>query len=141
MKKFLDISLHAEKVAFEWQEAMKIHIAPTNLKDWSLCLQLLQDDLVEVVGFRCKSTRATIQISRATGEFSSFASDASAVRVALTPADLDVARHFFLRYYRDGVATVDHVDFETKEGHYITLSVDEWMPPVSSEDAERRLSM
>jgi len=36
---------------------------------------------------------------------------------------------------------VDHIDIETEEGAYVIFSVEESVPPVSSEEAKRRLDM
>lgn len=63
----------------------------------------------------------------------------------LTRNNLDYVHQFFLKYYRDGVAEVDHLDLEAVDaetGHeeiYITFQVSESRPPLSPEEAKKRL--
>jgi hypothetical protein len=63
----------------------------------------------------------------------------------LTQTSLDYVHRFFLKYYRDGIADVDHIDVEAtdadtgKSGEYIKFRVPDWKQPVSPKEAERRL--
>jgi hypothetical protein len=52
-------------------------------------------------------------------------------------------RCFFLRYFRDGFAEVDHVDIDdtANAGGYLTFVVSEFAPPVSPDEAKRRLGL
>jgi len=65
----------------------------------------------------------------------------------ITPSDLDYLLHFFLKYYRDGVAEVDHLDLQVSSGtsgepeSYITFVVPDAVLPVSEEEARKRLGL
>ena len=59
----------------------------------------------------------------------------------LTTSDLDFVRHFFLRFYRDGLAEVDHIDVQTGDGGYIIFCAELSVPPLSAEEAERLLGV
>jgi hypothetical protein len=73
----------------------------------------------------------------------SFKSDTSLVE--LTPMGLKYMQYFFLRYYRDGVAKVDHIDIEAIgidseiTDVYLTMRVGSSRPSVSPEEAKQRL--
>ncbi len=141
MRKFADIAVLVEEVVVEEQSLVRIHVAPASLKDWCLCLQLLNDNLVEAFTVRRVSSVKTMQVGRGEGGYSDTTCDANGLALKLSARDLDFARHFFLRYYRDAAAEVDHIDIETEEGGYVIFSVEESVPPVSSEEAKRRLDM
>ena len=141
MRKFADISLAVEEVIVEGQPLVRIRVTPVNLRDWCLCLQLLQDSMIEAFTFRRENSSRRMQVARSAGNRSAVTGDADAPGLALSAPDLEFVRHFFLRYYRDGAAEVDHIDIETEEGGYIIFAVDESLPPVSSEEAKRRLGL
>jgi hypothetical protein len=61
--------------------------------------------------------------------------------LTLTPGALDFVRHFFLRYYRDGVAEVDHIDVQNCDGGYTTICAQDSAPAVSEKEAKRRLGL
>jgi hypothetical protein len=66
-------------------------------------------------------------------------------RVAMTRNNLEYVQHFFLKYYRDGVAEVDHLDLQAIDAEtgdkevYVTFRAPESKPPVTPEEARRRL--
>jgi hypothetical protein len=67
-------------------------------------------------------------------------------RLRITLSDLDYLRHFFLKYYRDGVGEVDHVDLEVASATEssdasITFKVPEAVLPLSAEEAKKRLGL
>lgn len=141
MKKFVKTSVPIEEIELDGQSAVEINISPANLRDWCLCLQLLHDKLVEALVFPQSSPSRQVEIT--CGKKSNFGLKVSSDRleVIFCERDLDYARHFFLRYYRDGAAEVDHIDIQTEHGDYITITVEEYAPPVSPEEARRRLGM
>jgi hypothetical protein len=141
MKKFVDISLLLDQVLVEGQPLVRIHVAHATLRDFCLCLQLLHDGLTEAFAFRRKGSSKRAQVVLGEGSRSVVKDRADTLDLAMSASDLDFARHFFLRYYRDGATEVDHIDIETQDGGYITFSVDRFLPAVSSEEAKRRLGI
>lgn len=141
MRKFVDIAFAVEEVVVEEQSLVRIHVAPASLKDWCLCLQLLNDNLIEAFTIRRASSARTVQVGRGEGSCSDTMHGTNGLALKLSGRDLDFARHFFLRYYRDGAAEVDHIDIEMEEGGYVIFSVGKSVPPVSPEEAKRRLAM
>jgi hypothetical protein len=66
------------------------------------------------------------------------------LHVELMEPDLGYVGAYLLRFYRDGVAAVDHIDVEAKiEGTngYITFYVESFVPPVTEQEARRRLGL
>ena len=141
MRKFADISLAVEEVVVETQPLVRVHVTSMNLRDWCLCLQLLQEHLVEAFTFRRNSSSQDVEFMCGTVSGCRLTREHGRAAVSLSTRDLDFIRHFFLRYYRDGVAEVDHIDIETDGGGYIILGVEESVPPIPEEDVKRRLGM
>ena len=141
MKKFLDHPLWVETVTVEEQPILRIRVLKPVLGDWCLSLQLLQDRLVEGFVFRQNRSLQKIEFRVNSTERTSIKVDEARVEVGFSLGDLDFLRHFFLRYYRDDVADVDHVDLETGSGGYVIFSVNDFHPPVSADEARRRLGM
>jgi hypothetical protein len=69
------------------------------------------------------------------------------VAIQLTATELERLVDFFLRYYRDGVVEVDHIDIEANENvpgrmdAYVTIFVQDYRPSVSAEEAKRKLGV
>lgn len=73
--------------------------------------------------------------------------DSESLHVELSKQELGYWLHFFLRYYRDGAAEVDHIDVEYTEANaslseaWLILKFPNAKPPVSAEEACRRLGL
>jgi hypothetical protein len=141
MKKFLKEALHVEQAVADGQSLMRISVPTQHLKDWCLCLQLLKENLIEAFVHPCESSSQRIEITRGGTERCEIVIQHDRVSAQLCDRDLDFVCHFFLRYYRDGIAEVDHIDIETADGGYLTLATEESIDPISSEEAKRRLGM
>lgn len=65
----------------------------------------------------------------------------------LSSQELEYWLSFFLRGFRDGMAEVDHIDVETdspsstEPSGFFVLKVPDAVPPVSAEEARRRLGL
>ena len=75
MRKFTNLSLKVESLTLGGQSLLRVHVTRAALPDWSICLQLLQENLVEAVGFRRLDSSDRIEIYVVTGSQSSIASD------------------------------------------------------------------
>jgi hypothetical protein len=96
-----------------------------------------------------RSSRFSVQI----GVFDSLSQRAKllelgdmSVKIAISSQELDYWLAFFLRYFRDGFAEVDHIDVEMDESEVaekvmLTLKVDEAVSPVSEDEARKRLRL
>jgi len=66
--------------------------------------------------------------------------------MSLTHNDLDYILHFFLKYFRDGVADVDHIDLDVvsdsdSQQSTIKFQVRDSIGPVSAKEAKKRLGL
>lgn len=135
------LPIPCDYVVVDGQVLARIHIARANLKEWCLALQLLQDELIKAVSIECPITQQRMQISRDVENTVTCSGPSSSLKVTFDGNALNYARHFFLRYYRDGTAEVDHIDIETRFGGYITLAVEEFAPSLSPGEARKRLGI
>lgn len=143
MKKFLKLDLSVDSSLIDGQPILNVSVPPGSVRDWLICLHLLQDNLIEACVFSNDSAASKLEIRLAASSNWKVGSQSGHFVASLAPSALDYLRSFFARYYRDGVAEVDHIDVETDEPKmgYITLSVHEHLPPVSGDEVRRRLGM
>lgn len=141
MRKFVELSLVVENLKVEGQSFLKVNVSNEVLRDWALSLELLHERLVEAMVFPCCGSFTGIELKIADGNESEFRENKGRLIISLSAQALDFVRHFFLRYYRDEVAEVDHIDIENSDGGYITFFVDRFQPPVSANEVKRRLGI
>lgn len=138
MKKAISLPLQVEAVTIDNQSLMRVHVPNEAIADYCLCLQLLLEGLVERLVFSTKSCRTEFSLD---SESHFNLQSKSQYSISFKRRDCEYVASFFLRCYRDGFAEVDHIDVETPTGGYITLSVDSFAPPVSADEARRRLGI
>lgn len=150
MKKLLKIPLRLKLVQHSGQTVLNIEFETAAVADWCLGLCLLKEKLIAVLLVYEETGRGKLQIQLAdqtkhrTKTQANFESEA--VRVTMTPDDLDYLLHFFLKCFRDGVAEVDHLDLDVQsqtnnEDSTITFKVPESVQPLSAEEAKKRLGL
>ena len=143
MKKFLKLELPVNSSVVDGQPILEVSVPRESLKDWLLCIYLLQDDLIEACVFSDHRAGSKLEIRLGASCEWKAGTQSGYFTTLLTDSALGYLRSFFARYYRDGVAEVDHIDIGSDEPEfgYITISVDEHLPPVSSDEARRRLGI
>ena len=113
----------------------------------ALSLCLLRHALVDAVVFRPQKGAWVLRIVRAEESDESWVRKYGDLRVEvrLGLRELERWTFFFLRYYRDGMAEVDHIDTSARWDYGgecdLTLKVSKYTPPVSEEEARRRLGL
>jgi hypothetical protein len=143
MKKFLKLELLVDSSLIDDQSILNISVPPGSVKDWLLCLLLIQDNLVEACVFGDDRARSKLEVRLGESCEWKMGSQSGHFMMLLTESALGCLIGFFGRYYRDGIAEVDHIDIESikpKFG-YITVRVDEHSQPLSSEEVKRRLGI
>jgi hypothetical protein len=149
MNKHLPLPVNVELVRHPGQVVLCLLFRGEAVQDWCLGLCLLKEGLIETLSVADEQQKMGVKI-RLTAKPAidsmarvNFKPDVS--QIELTRANLDYLQHFFLRYYRDGVADVDHIDLEAINGDtgakdiYVTFKVPDSRPTVRPEEAERRL--
>jgi hypothetical protein len=150
MKKQLSLALRLKLVRHPGQTVLNIEFEKEALADWCLGLCLLKEGLIPILLVQERTAKGKLEIQltgqteHRTRTLASFESNVS--RVRMTPDDLDYLLHFFLKYFRDGVAEVDHLDLDVEsqtnnQDSTITFKVPESAQPLSAEEAKKRLGL
>ena len=150
MKPPLKLPLRLKLVRHPGQTVLNIEFETRALADWCLGLCLLKEELIPVLVVHEEAAKGKLEIQLA-GQTKHRAKtqasfESGATRVRLAPDDLDCLLHFFLKYFRDGVAEVDHLDLDVEsqtnnQDSTITFKVPESAQPLSAEEAKRRLGL
>lgn len=150
MEKQINLPIRLELVRYPEQTVLNVEFQKEALADWCLGLCLLKEGLITVLLVREEAAKGTLEIQLAkptkprTRAQASFRPEATLVK--LTPHDLDYLLHFFLKYFRDGVAEVDHLDMDVEslsdnQDSTIVFKVPASVPPLSAEAARMRLGV
>jgi hypothetical protein len=150
MNKRIKVSIKMELKEYPGQKVFVVSFRSDAVESWCLGLCLLEAELIEhlivseEVGKKHLEVRVRSSTERDRMPHISVGSDATSY-IELTRDGLRYIRKFFLEYYRDGAAQVDHLDLEaidTSTGRNtvsITFEVPDSKPPVSPEEAKARL--
>ncbi len=150
MKKYLKLPLDLGLSEYPGQSVFYIRLRREALSDWCLGLCLLKNHLIEVLVVAEELGKHEVELQmlgkadRAANAQADFRPNTPQLKLTLTQLDYLLA--FFLRYYRDGGAAVDHVDLQTtaigtgSQDAYITVTVPDSVPPMTPEELRRRLS-
>ncbi|MGC1614900.1 MAG: hypothetical protein WA736_09445 [Candidatus Acidiferrum sp.] len=149
MTKRLQLSLEFELKNDQGQRLVLIFLSQESLPKLCLGLTLLSEGLVESFLTTDQTGKTTIEFSIGRhlkiGQFAPSSPSSKTGYVELTPNGLAYLLHFFLKYYRDGAAEVDHIDLQMvgkdtgRNDTYITFRVSDFKSPVSLEGARARL--
>lgn len=147
MKKYVRLPVRFETIRYPQQTAVYIWLGIDAVRDCSLGLALLKLGLINafVVGTMDGLHKIDLQVSASTPTDRiqcNLSPDGISLR--LTSNSVDYLLAMCLKYYRDGYAEVDHADLEATlepgdEDAYITIKFADFAPPVSAEEAKRRL--
>jgi hypothetical protein len=150
MTKHLKLPVHLELVRHPGQTVLNIRFENKALWEWCLALCLLKEGLIETLILREEGAKRKLEVelmSKVKERIKAHATfEAETTRIRITLDDLDYLLHFFLKYYRDGIAEVDHLDLEVLSAHEnqdasITFKVPESFQPVSAQEAKKRLGL
>lgn len=149
MKKHLRLQITKKKVEYGGERVLRILFAHEALRDWCLGLCLLKARLIRLLLISDEHGKKQLEIqvldtadiaARTLVDF-----ETEVTQLSISPSQLDYVSSFFLKYYRDGVAEVDHIDLDAvatdggSNGVGITLIVPDFAPPLSAEEAERKV--
>jgi hypothetical protein len=150
MNKNMKLPIDIEKIHHPGQIVLRLFIHPDALCDWCLGLSLLNNQLVDTLSVTGEKTKTGIGLSlggkkNTRGIIRLKFISSALTELEITKGDVEYLLHFFLRYYRDGMADVDHIDLPAvnsdtgDKGLYVTFKVQHSKPPVTPEEARRRL--
>lgn len=132
------------------QETIKVALAGVAAERFALGLCLLKerlaDTLVIVDRGGQRRLRLAWDVRLMPNERARISRERQLVEVQISTTELERLVVFFLKFARDGVAEVDHVDVEDQAkrsanfGSMVVLKVDRAKPPMSRDEAVRRLN-
>jgi hypothetical protein len=125
-----------------------IEIDDRNIPTLCLNLCLLERSLVDTIDIRDNDSNTILAISRSLhskkGGQNIVRWEGEKALLDVVPRELDYWLHWFLKYYRDGVADVNHIDVEaTGSGKSLSLmyKIAHTRPPMSEVEARKLLDM
>lgn len=142
------LPIHIEIVRHSTQTAVRLQFSRKCLSEWCLGLCLLREGLIDaftVTEEAAKNSNVKFLVGAKLGARSRVTLNEPCSEVVLTKNGLDHMCIFFLKYYRDGVADVDHLDLEAVDAEtggreiYITFQASESRTPMTPDEAKRRL--
>ena len=130
---------------------VRLSIPESSQTEFSLILTMLRYEVVEAIVIHnpedSRSQLVEIQFdSQHVNASPTFAFE-NRLKLTLTERDIDCWLTFFLRYCRDGVAEVDHLDLEAEsisdDGTQLSiiLAVENSQPSIPGDEARRLLGM
>lgn len=129
-----------------YQRVVMVDLTDVPISEWCLNLCLLKEELVDTLVFLVGKQKLKFEIANIEGSAGAHVFlHSNEVHVKVHPAELECWVNFFLQYYRDGVAEVDHIDVEAltigkePEDTYIIFTVKDALPGMSSEEARKML--
>jgi hypothetical protein len=149
MTKHLKLPLRLELVRYSGQTVLNIQFESKALSGWCLALCLLKEGLTAALVISEEGAKGKLELelmSEAKERRTHASFEAETARLRITSNDLDYLLHFFLKYYRDGFAEVDHLDLEVvaaneRQDASVTFKVPESAQPLSPEQAKKRLRL
>jgi len=141
MKKSIQLPIQVSSRTNDGHNALSVHVPPNSLNQWCLCLQLLHDELVDGCVFFFPPSKVKLELR--CGSLSTYQKNEATYVVFLTPNSLDCLRFFYLKYFKNGFAEVDHIDIDDPghKGGYLTFYASEYAAPVSADEARKRLGI
>jgi hypothetical protein len=126
-------------------------IDPEVNREWCLNLCLLREGLIESLTIIGDSAAYRLGISlepALSSRQGKVQCRPGGADVLISITELDYWLHFFLKYHRDGVGDINHIDVEipprepnSGRGLDLVLQVPDALPPISEDEARRRLGL
>ena len=157
MKKRFETRIEWKRRRQEPGISVRVHIPHEMHREFALLLAMLRYEVIEalVVDVPLQTEREPIEFRIESAPdivVSTFRQERGRVLVWLSVRDCEAWLAFLLRYCRDGVAVVDHLDLEIAERQHrraagvgsklcVTLQFEAARPPVPSDEARKLLGL
>ena len=126
-----------------------ISFSRSSIQEWCLGIILLKLHLIQtlIISNEHKQKCLEIQIFEAPerSSKSKVILNSTSYWISISQTQVEYILSFFLKYYRDGIAEVDHVDLDAidvENGNQevgITITVPDFAPSMTPEELDRRL--
>ena len=117
MIKLFEFGLDPEVVCYPDQLTVNLTVSWEDLSTACLAFCLLQEGLILKAIFKSRQSAVKVSIERLNSEpggLSRANTNENECQIFLSMDSLGCVQHFLLKYYRDGVAEVDHVDIQAR---------------------------
>ena len=115
MSKTLFLTSTLTDEVIDGQSVIALKLTQGDIRDLCLCLCLLRESLVAEVLLRSPNNLGICVEQKVDYKENRLVRNPSFTTLQLTRIELERLVHFFLQYYRDGAAEVDHLDIEANE--------------------------
>ena len=147
MNKHVRLPIEVKIAHYPGQTEIAMTLQQEALYELSLCFCLLADGLVERLIVTNGQSHMTLHFSleKNLSRFSRVTIEPERCFVIFASNQLEHARLFFLKYYRDGAAEVNHIHLEATDSHTnaknvdVTFVVPHFVQPLSADEAKKRL--
>lgn len=149
MNKYIQLPVQLNLQEYDRQTVLRVSFDRSAVKEWCLCLGLLNEQLIESLTVSDLGGKFKLELrilSEPSQEQSVAEVGSTKTSVQLTSSDLEYTYYFFMRYYRDGVAEVDHIDLQiqlhdAQTFGYLTFDVPDSLPELSIDELKNRLDL
>lgn len=149
MKKFSSLEVPLETIEYPGQYVLNLTVLRTALARWCAGLSLLQQSLTDslVLSTSRSDVSLSLMLMHESGREQRTICHVAGrlIQVNFSVSDFGYLYHFLLKYFRDDVAEVDHLDIEavlqgSRSGAgYITIQVLDASAPMTPEQASEWL--
>lgn len=148
MKRIIQLPiLQKERSATEI--TVTVSVNQESLAAWCMELVLLEKGLSEFLTItdQAYSTRLILQVDPKIHQSTrgNFAKSVKGISLSVTPTELELWSSFFLKYYCNEVADVDHLDIEVRseaaDELFLVLKAEDSLTPISETEVRRRLNL
>jgi hypothetical protein len=150
MNRFLRFSDDFQSQEYPDHISATIRVDDSIIADWCFELCLLKEELTQSLTIVGADGRLSLRLQRQMpklGHRGTVRWKENVAELALADTELDMWLHFFLKYHRDKIGEVDHIDAEftplspaDARELYLTLEVPLAAPPISEQELERMLA-
>ena len=130
---------------FDGRPWVEVKFQHEQIPAWTISLCLLEAGLIESLKLSSEQPPVTLQLAVAgnlpEGDRAQALWHEAGLALTLSTTELSYWTAFFLKYCRDNMGEVDHIDCEVRGPHGLdlTLAVPYAQPPLSPEELKRQL--
>jgi hypothetical protein len=134
-----------KRMSYPGQDVLKVDFGVSVQNEWCLDLVLLREGLVDQLELSDLKRTYSLSIAQSKSEHSAITWKKKSASLALDVNRLDYLISYFLKFFRDGVAEVDHIDLETRsvsgenKEAYVTFAVSKATPSITGNELRKLL--
>ena len=148
MKRIIQLPI-LQKERSTTEITVTVSVNQESLASWCMELVLLEKGLTEFLTItdQSYSTRLELLVDPKIHQSTrgKFTKSAKGISLSVTPTELELWSSFFLKYYCNEVADVDHLDLEVRseasDELFLVLKAENFLTPMSETEVRHRLNL